>query len=43
VDSGGHEHVITAGDGVHLRPWTPPVDQTGGYDGGPASAESGYA
>ncbi|MDQ0757092.1 biotin--[acetyl-CoA-carboxylase] ligase [Arthrobacter sp. B3I4] len=34
VDSGGHEHVVTAGDVVHLRPWTPP-GETGG--------ESGYA
>ena len=36
VDSGGHEHVITAGDVVHLRPWTPPGNE-------PAGAESGYA
>ena len=35
VDSGGHEHVVTAGDVVHLRPWTPP-GQTAGH-------ESGYA
>ncbi len=34
VDSGGHEHVVTAGDVVHLRPWTPP---------GEAGGESGYA
>ncbi|MEO5779079.1 MULTISPECIES: biotin--[acetyl-CoA-carboxylase] ligase [Arthrobacter] len=31
VDSAEHEHVVTAGDVVHLRPWTPP------------GAESGYA
>jgi BirA family biotin operon repressor/biotin-[acetyl-CoA-carboxylase] ligase len=31
VDSAAHEHVVTAGDVVHLRPWTPP------------GAESGYA
>ena len=43
VDSGGHEHVITAGDVVHLRPWTPPGDEQGGGGGQPASAESGYA
>lgn len=24
VDSAAHEHVVTAGDVVHLRPWTPP-------------------
>jgi len=35
VDAGGHEHVVTAGDVVHLRPWTPP--------GEPRSGESGYA
>ncbi|QDY88857.1 biotin--[acetyl-CoA-carboxylase] ligase [Arthrobacter sp. UKPF54-2] len=34
VDAGGHEHVVTAGDVVHLRPWTPP---------GEAGGESGYA
>ncbi len=34
VDSAGHEHVVTAGDVVHLRPWTPP---------GEAGGESGYA
>jgi BirA family biotin operon repressor/biotin-[acetyl-CoA-carboxylase] ligase len=31
VDSAAHEHVVTAGDVVHLRPWAPP------------GAESGYA
>ncbi|MDQ0077198.1 biotin--[acetyl-CoA-carboxylase] ligase [Arthrobacter oryzae] len=39
VDAGKHEHVVTAGDVVHLRPWTPPGaagSQTG-------TAESGYA
>ena len=35
VDSGGHEHVVTAGDVVHLRPWTPPGTSPG--------TESGYA
>jgi BirA family biotin operon repressor/biotin-[acetyl-CoA-carboxylase] ligase len=35
VDSGGHEHVVTAGDVVHLRPWTPPGEAGRG--------ESGYA
>lgn len=34
VDAGGHEHLVTAGDVVHLRPWTPP---------GEARGESGYA
>lgn len=34
VDAAGHEHVVTAGDVVHLRPWTPP---------GEAAGESGYA
>jgi BirA family transcriptional regulator, biotin operon repressor / biotin---[acetyl-CoA-carboxylase] ligase len=34
VDAGGHEHVVTAGDVVHLRPWTPP---------GESGGESGYA
>lgn len=43
VDSGGHEHVITAGDVVHLRPWTSPGDEPGGAGGRPAGAESGYA
>jgi BirA family biotin operon repressor/biotin-[acetyl-CoA-carboxylase] ligase len=33
VDAASHEHVVTAGDVVHLRAWTPP-----GH-----SAESGYA
>lgn len=31
VDAAAREHVVTAGDVVHLRPWTPP------------GAESGYA
>jgi BirA family biotin operon repressor/biotin-[acetyl-CoA-carboxylase] ligase len=43
VDSGGHEHVITAGDVVHLRPWTPPKDEPAGTGGQPAGPESGYA
>lgn len=33
VDKDRREHVVTAGDVVHLRPWTPPGD----------GAESGYA
>jgi BirA family biotin operon repressor/biotin-[acetyl-CoA-carboxylase] ligase len=33
VDAASHEHVVTAGDVVHLRAWTPPGQ----------SAESGYA
>ena len=51
VDAAGHEHVVTAGDVVHLRPWTPPGDSaatgsSGGNGAGsqtPGSAESGYA
>ncbi|MCB5274270.1 Bifunctional ligase/repressor BirA [Arthrobacter sp. SO5] len=48
VDAGGHEHVVTAGDVVHLRPWTPPGqgnEGTGGNSGGKSarSDESGYA
>lgn len=44
VDAASHEHVVTAGDVIHLRPWTPP-----GQDGSQESsssrgpAESGYA
>lgn len=35
VDAGAHEHVVTAGDVVHLRPWTPPGQSgTGGTVGG---------
>lgn len=37
LDSAGREHVVTAGDVVHLRPWTPPGQGSAG------SAESGYA
>jgi biotin-(acetyl-CoA carboxylase) ligase len=33
VDKDAREHVVTAGDVVHLRPWTPPGEGT----------ESGYA
>jgi BirA family biotin operon repressor/biotin-[acetyl-CoA-carboxylase] ligase len=33
VDASAHEHVVTAGDVVHLRPWSPPE----------ASTESGNA
>lgn len=33
VDAASHEHVVTAGDVVHLRPWTPPGQ----------GADSGYA
>lgn len=39
VDASSHEHVVTAGDVVHLRPWTPPG--TAGKESG--TAESGYA
>jgi BirA family transcriptional regulator, biotin operon repressor / biotin---[acetyl-CoA-carboxylase] ligase len=32
VDKDAREHVVTAGDVVHLRPWTPPgQDAEGGY------------
>lgn len=32
VDQDAREHVVTAGDVVHLRPWTPPgQDAEGGY------------
>ncbi|GAA2132912.1 biotin--[acetyl-CoA-carboxylase] ligase [Arthrobacter humicola] len=42
VDATGHEHVVTAGDVVHLRPWNPAAaDGQGG--GGRGGAESGYA
>ena len=37
VDGSGHEHVVTAGDVVHLRPWTPPGK------GSEQGAGSGYA
>ncbi|MGK3955132.1 biotin--[acetyl-CoA-carboxylase] ligase [Arthrobacter sp. R4] len=37
VDGAAHEHVVTAGDVVHLRPWTPP-GQTPRQ-----GTESGYA
>lgn len=43
VDSGGHEHVVTAGDVVHLRPWTPPGHEPEGSGSQPGRAESGYA
>jgi BirA family biotin operon repressor/biotin-[acetyl-CoA-carboxylase] ligase len=45
VDAGGHEHVVTAGDVVHLRPWTPPGEGSSGEGGGQSAgrAESGYA
>ncbi|WP_254678894.1 biotin--[acetyl-CoA-carboxylase] ligase [Arthrobacter sp. 24S4-2] len=39
VDAAKHEHVVTAGDVVHLRPWTPP----GSEGKEPGTAESGYA
>lgn len=42
VDAAAHEHVVTAGDVVHLRPWTA-SGQEGAGGGSPASAESGYA
>jgi len=41
VDAAGHEHVVTAGDVVHLRPWNPAG--TGGRGNGSGGAESGYA
>ncbi|WP_458113726.1 biotin--[acetyl-CoA-carboxylase] ligase [Arthrobacter sp. R1-13] len=45
VDAASHEHVVTAGDVVHLRPWTPPGQddskESGSGSGG--STESGYA
>ena len=41
VDAAGHEHVVTAGDVVHLRPWNPAG--TGGQGSGSGGAESGYA
>jgi BirA family biotin operon repressor/biotin-[acetyl-CoA-carboxylase] ligase len=41
VDAAGHEHVVTAGDVVHLRPWNP--TGTGGQGNGSGGAESGYA
>ena len=37
VDGAAHEHVVTAGDVVHLRPWTPPGQAPR------QGAESGYA
>jgi BirA family biotin operon repressor/biotin-[acetyl-CoA-carboxylase] ligase len=42
VDAAAREHVVTAGDVVHLRPWTAP-GQEGAGSGSPGSAESGYA
>lgn len=41
VDAAGHEHVVTAGDVVHLRPWNPA--RTGSQGTGSGGAESGYA
>ena len=41
VDAAGHEHVVTAGDVVHLRPWNPAG--TGGQGTGSGGVESGYA
>lgn len=43
VDAAGHEHVVTAGDVVHLRPWTPPGEGNDRGAGSAGSAESGYA
>ncbi|CAN7282815.1 biotin--[acetyl-CoA-carboxylase] ligase [Arthrobacter sp. LjRoot14] len=44
VDSARNEHVVTAGDVVHLRPWTPPGAGSGtGTETGTGAAESGYA
>jgi BirA family biotin operon repressor/biotin-[acetyl-CoA-carboxylase] ligase len=37
VDGAGREHVVTAGDVVHLRPWTPPGNAS------EQGAGSGYA
>ncbi|MEJ1191554.1 biotin--[acetyl-CoA-carboxylase] ligase [Pseudarthrobacter sp. CCNWLW207] len=37
VDGAAHEHVVTAGDVVHLRPWTPPGQAPR------QGTESGYA
>lgn len=37
VDRAAHEHVVTAGDVVHLRPWTPPGQAPR------QGTESGYA
>ena len=37
VDGSAHEHVVTAGDVVHLRPWTPPGQAPR------QGTESGYA
>ena len=37
----GHEHVVTAGDVVHLRPWNPAATDGQGESRG--GAESGYA
>jgi BirA family transcriptional regulator, biotin operon repressor / biotin---[acetyl-CoA-carboxylase] ligase len=39
LDAAGHEHVVTAGDVVHLRPWTPPGAAGADSD----TAASGYA
>jgi BirA family biotin operon repressor/biotin-[acetyl-CoA-carboxylase] ligase len=41
VDASAHEHVVTAGDVVHLRPWAPGKEGAG--SGSTGSAESGYA
>jgi BirA family biotin operon repressor/biotin-[acetyl-CoA-carboxylase] ligase len=51
VDAAGHEHVVTAGDVVHLRPWNPAgttdaagtADASGAGEAGRDGAESGYA
>jgi BirA family biotin operon repressor/biotin-[acetyl-CoA-carboxylase] ligase len=40
VDASAREHVVTAGDVVHLRPWSP---QDSGRHGKQGSGESGYA
>lgn len=45
VDASSHEHVVTAGDVVHLRPWTPPGHEGSKESGSSSrgSTESGYA
>ena len=38
VDAAGPEHVVTAGEVVHLRPWTAPGSGTGPEDSGSPAA-----
>ena len=42
VDASAHEHVVTAGDVVHLRPWSGP-GREGAGGGSAGAAENGYA